>query len=125
LVVRPEAEGGLLRVPPPPLPASEGDGGSSSGGGGSSRSSSGSSVGADEESSSFHLYVHVVHDNAAARALYEGKPSTGGGDGGGFEVESEETEALARGLARPRRLLLHKRLPTAAGGAAAANAGQL
>ena len=58
----------------------------------------------DDDDRAFHLYVHVVHDNAAARALYQGP-------GGGFSVEAEEGEAFARGLARPRRLLLHKALP--------------
>jgi ribosomal protein S18 acetylase RimI-like enzyme len=58
----------------------------------------------NNDDASFHLYVHVVHDNAAARALYQGQ-------GAGFAVESEESEAFARGLARPRRLLLHKALP--------------
>lgn len=45
--------------------------------------------------------MHVVHDNAAARQLY-GRL--------GFELETEETEAFARALRRPRRLLLHKAL---------------
>lgn len=48
-----------------------------------------------------HLYVHVVADNAAAERLYVGA---------GFEVEREETEAVARQLQRPRRKILHKRL---------------
>jgi ribosomal protein S18 acetylase RimI-like enzyme len=87
LVVRPAGVGGLLAVPPP-LGDDASDDQSNN----------------NDDNSSFHLYVHVVHDNAAARALYEG-------GGGGFRVEAEETEAFARGLARPRRLLLHKRLP--------------
>jgi len=138
LVALPEAEGGLLRAPP----ASERDDGC--GGEGASADADADAAGDDgddkEEAASFHLYVHVVHDNAAARALYEGRPSPapgGGGDrggaggggsggdraagvggvGGGFRVESEETEAFARGLARPRRLLLHKRLPPTAAAA--------
>lgn len=88
LVVRPADEGGLLAVPLPPLAEDASDADEND---------------ANDDNSSFHLYVHVVHDNAAARALYEG-------GGGGFRVEAEETEAFARGLARPRRLLLHKRL---------------
>lgn len=48
-----------------------------------------------------HLYVHVVADNGAASALYASA---------GFAVESEETEARARALQRPRRRILHKRL---------------
>ena len=46
-----------------------------------------------------HLYVHVIHNNTPARCLYE--------DQCGFQIESEEREAMARGLNRPRRLLLH------------------
>lgn len=46
-----------------------------------------------------HLYVHVIHTNTPARRLYQ--------DHCGFEIESEEREATARGLNRPRRLLLH------------------
>lgn len=88
LVARPADEGGLLVLPPSPLPRGEEE---------------------EEDDDSLHLYVHVVHDNAAARALYEGAS-------GGFRVESEETEAFARGLARPRRLLLHKRLALGKGG---------
>ncbi len=48
-----------------------------------------------------HLYVHVVADNEAARALYAAA---------GFSVETEESAAAAHGLGRPRRLLLHKAL---------------
>lgn len=92
LLVRPADQGGMLRAPPP----STGDGDDQK------NNCDGENDGDADTSSSFHLYVHVVHDNAAARALYEG--------GGGFRVEAEETEAFARGLARPRRLLLHKRL---------------
>ena len=44
-----------------------------------------------------------VHDNAPAIQLYR-SPALG------FEVESEESEAFARGLQRPRRLLLTKSL---------------
>jgi hypothetical protein len=47
-----------------------------------------------------HLYVHVVADNMAAITLYCQRC--------GFEVEKEETEAFARQLNRPRRLLLHR-----------------
>jgi ribosomal protein S18 acetylase RimI-like enzyme len=49
-----------------------------------------------------HLYVHVIHDNHAARQLYTERC--------GFEIEGEEKEATARALNRPRRLLLHRRL---------------
>ncbi|KAL4857713.1 hypothetical protein ACK3TF_002137 [Chlorella vulgaris] len=45
-----------------------------------------------------HLYVHVEACNTAAAALYLSS---------GFEVEREETEAVARALNRNRRLLLH------------------
>lgn len=48
-----------------------------------------------------HMYVHVVHDNAAAQQLYSSM---------GYEQETEETEGFARALRRPRRLLLHKQL---------------
>jgi ribosomal protein S18 acetylase RimI-like enzyme len=49
-----------------------------------------------------HMYVHVVADNRAARQLYI--------DQCGFQVEQEESEAYARGLNRPRRLLLWRPL---------------
>lgn len=49
-----------------------------------------------------HMYVHVVEDNKAARALYEQKC--------GFSVEKIEQASVARSLNRPRRLLLHKSL---------------
>lgn len=49
-----------------------------------------------------HMYVHVVEDNAAARKLYEEKC--------GFAVEAIESANVARGLNRPRRLLLHRSL---------------
>lgn len=49
-----------------------------------------------------HLYVHVIHDNHAARNLYIERC--------GFEIEAEEREAVARALNRPRRLLLHRLL---------------
>lgn len=48
-----------------------------------------------------HLYVHVVADNTPAHNLYLSL---------GYEQEAEETEAFARALRRPRRLLLHKQL---------------
>lgn len=47
-----------------------------------------------------HLYVHVVCDNVAAIQLYC--------QGLGFAKESEESDIFARGLSRPRRLLLAK-----------------
>ena len=43
------------------------------------------------------MYVHVVHDNVGAKTFYEEF---------GFVVESEESEAFAATLSRPRRLLL-------------------
>jgi ribosomal protein S18 acetylase RimI-like enzyme len=64
-----------------------------------------------------HLYVHVVADNTSAESLYTGC---------GFEVESEESEAYAHGLRRPRRKILHKQLSDSGGGSsglAAAAAG--
>ena len=45
-----------------------------------------------------HLYVHVETCNGPAAQLYLQC---------GFEVEAEETEAVARALNRNRRLLLH------------------
>ena len=48
-----------------------------------------------------HLYVHVVHDNLPAVQLYTAL---------GFAAEAEESDALAHGLGRPRRLLLGKPL---------------
>jgi ribosomal protein S18 acetylase RimI-like enzyme len=48
-----------------------------------------------------NLYVHVVADNAAARALYARH---------GFTTECEESVAAAQCLQRPRRLLLHRAL---------------
>lgn len=47
------------------------------------------------------MYVHVIHDNTAAQQLYSSM---------GYMQETEETEALAHALRRPRRLLLHKQL---------------
>jgi ribosomal protein S18 acetylase RimI-like enzyme len=44
------------------------------------------------------MYVHVVADNVAAAALYEGQ---------GYSQEAEESESYARALRRPRRRLLH------------------
>jgi GNAT superfamily N-acetyltransferase len=44
-----------------------------------------------------HLYVHVVHDNLAARKLYERC---------GFDVEEEEAADAARKRQHSRRLLL-------------------
>lgn len=49
-----------------------------------------------------HMYVHVVEENNAARALYENKC--------GFTVEQIENASMARSLNRPRRILLHKAL---------------
>lgn len=49
-----------------------------------------------------HMYVHVVEENDAARALYENKC--------GFAVEQIENASMARSLNRPRRILLHKAL---------------
>ena len=43
------------------------------------------------------MYVHVVHDNVGAKTFYEDF---------GFVVESEESDAFAATLSRPRRLLL-------------------
>lgn len=48
------------------------------------------------------MYVHVVEDNVAARKLYEEKC--------GFSVEQKEPANVARGLNRPPRLLLHRKL---------------
>lgn len=45
-----------------------------------------------------HLYVHVAHDNLAAKQLYISRC--------GFMEEQIESEGYARGLARARRLLL-------------------
>jgi tmRNA-binding protein len=47
------------------------------------------------------MYVHVVPDNTPAHNLYLQM---------GYKQESEETEAFAHALRRPRRLLLHKQL---------------
>ena len=47
------------------------------------------------------MYVHVVHSNTAAVALYQAA---------GYTVESQESENTARALQRPRRLLLCKEL---------------
>lgn len=49
-----------------------------------------------------YMYVHVAADNAAAVQLYMGP--------GGFGLEQEESEAAARALGRPRRLLLVQEL---------------
>ncbi len=49
-----------------------------------------------------YLYVHVAADNTAAVELYQGP--------GGFVLEQEESEAAARALGRPRRLLLVREL---------------
>ena len=49
------------------------------------------------------LYVHVTSTNAAARQLYVQRC--------GFAVERRELEAVARGLGRPARLLLHRACP--------------
>jgi len=56
-----------------------------------------------EEGEVTDLYVHVVFENRAAVELYRRC---------GFEVEQEESESIARSLNRPRRLLLHKRVPS-------------
>jgi hypothetical protein len=48
------------------------------------------------------LYVHVADDNAPAEELYLSC---------GFGEEAREQEAVARLLNRPRRILLHRRLP--------------
>lgn len=48
-----------------------------------------------------HMYVHVVEDNVAAQKLYEKC---------GFAVEQKELVNVARGLNRPPRLLLHRKL---------------
>lgn len=52
-----------------------------------------------------HLYVHVVVDNTAARALYSGC---------GFDVEKEESADAARKRQHGRRLLLGKSLHVSA-----------
>jgi ribosomal protein S18 acetylase RimI-like enzyme len=49
------------------------------------------------------LYVHVASSNAAARQLYVQRC--------GFDVEQRELEAVARGMGRPARLLLHRAAP--------------
>jgi ribosomal protein S18 acetylase RimI-like enzyme len=49
-----------------------------------------------------HMYVHVVHSNLPAVALYTAA---------GYQVEQQESENTARALRRPRRLLLRKDLP--------------
>ena len=46
-----------------------------------------------------HLYVHVAHNNVAAKQLYI--------DRCGFKEEQHESEGYARALSRARRLLLH------------------
>jgi len=46
-----------------------------------------------------HLYVHVAEDNPGAHKLYKKVLC--------FNQESEETDAFARRLGRPRRYLLH------------------
>ena len=48
-----------------------------------------------------HVYVHVVHDNAAAIALYEGC---------GFSIEAEEDTGVARKRQHGRRFLLAAQL---------------
>jgi ribosomal protein S18 acetylase RimI-like enzyme len=48
-----------------------------------------------------HMYVHVVVDNTAARALYSAC---------GFDVEREESADAARKRQHGRRLLLGKSL---------------
>ncbi len=48
------------------------------------------------------MYVHVVHSNLPAVALYTAA---------GYQVEQQESENTARALRRPRRLLLRKDLP--------------
>jgi ribosomal protein S18 acetylase RimI-like enzyme len=50
------------------------------------------------------IYVHVVHSNLPALALYTAA---------GYNVESQESENTARALRRPRRLLLRKELAAA------------
>ncbi len=49
------------------------------------------------------LYVHVASTNAGGRQLYVRSC--------GFGVERRELEAVARGLGRPPRLLLHRACP--------------
>ena len=49
------------------------------------------------------LYVHVASSNAAARQLYIHRC--------GFQVERRELDAVARGMGRPSRLLLHRARP--------------
>ena len=49
------------------------------------------------------LYVHVANTNAAGRQLYLQRC--------GFGVERRELEAVARGMGRPPRLLLHRACP--------------
>ena len=49
-----------------------------------------------------HMYVHVAEDNLAARKLYEEKC--------GFSIEQNEPANVARGLNRPPRLLLYRKL---------------
>ena len=46
-----------------------------------------------------HLYVHVAHNNVAAKRLYI--------DRCGFKEEQHESEGYARASSRARRLLLH------------------
>lgn len=49
-----------------------------------------------------YMYVHVIASNTPALELYTKR--------GGYSVEEAETEAFARALDRPRRLLLFKDL---------------